>query len=418
MTMASRVFVARLAGTPVYDPIGDEVGNVRDVVATLPAGNHPPRVVGLVVEVVAWRRIFVPVTRVTSIAAGQVIVTGLVNVRRFQQRPTETLAIGGLLDKTVRLRETGEQVVVFDIGMEQARTGDWTFTKVAVFKGRRHRFRRRRQTEVVDWADVVGFAEEEESQDATRLLETLADLRPADLAGFLHDLSPKRRIEAAGALHDERLADVLEELPDADQVQILTALDITRAADVVSEMGPDDAADLLGQLPEATAERLLTLMTPKDADDVRRLLTYPGNTAGGLMTTEPVILPPDATVADALARLRIEELSPAMSAMAYVCRQPLEVPTGKYLGVVHIQRLLREPPSALVSAATDTELEALRPETSLEDVTGYLAAYNLVAAPVVDESGRLVGAVTVDDVLDHLLPADWRERHAEVTRGT
>jgi Mg/Co/Ni transporter MgtE len=138
-------------------------------------------------------------------------------------------------------------------------------------------------------------------------------------------------------------------------------------------------------------------------------MSYEEHTAGGMMTTEPVILSPDATIADALAHVRQAELSPSLAAMVYVVRPPVEPPTGRLLGVAHIQRLLREPPSTLVGHAVDSDVEPLRPSASLEDVARHLATYNLVAAPVVDEDGRLVGAVTVDDLLDHLLPENWRD---------
>jgi Mg/Co/Ni transporter MgtE len=122
------------------------------------------------------------------------------------------------------------------------------------------------------------------------------------------------------------------------------------------------------------------------------------------------VLPPEATVAEALARIRVPELSPAHASQVYVCRPPTETPTGRYLGVVHFQRLLREPPSTLVSAVLDTGIEPLRADHPLTAVTSFMATYNLVAAPVVDEAGHLLGAITVDDVLDHVLPENWRER--------
>jgi Mg/Co/Ni transporter MgtE len=174
-------------------------------------------------------------------------------------------------------------------------------------------------------------------------------------------------------------------------------------------MDPDDAADLLAELSNVDRNRLLELMEPDEAEPVRQLLKYSEDTAGGMMTSEPVILSPDATVAEALARVREPELTPSLASQVYVCRPPSATPTGRYLGLAHIQRLLREPPSSLVSGILD-DLEPLRPEAPLAEVTRYFATYNLVAAPVVDDKGRLVGAVSVDDVLDHLLPDDWRER--------
>ncbi|MEU9863278.1 CBS domain-containing protein [Streptomyces sp. NPDC047971] len=408
---APRVFVSHIAGVPVFDPNGDQVGRVSDLVAMLRVGGRrPPRLLGMVVEVLSRRRVFVPMTRITGVESGQVITTGVVNMRRFEQRPTERLVLGELLDRRVRLVETDEEVTVLDVAIQQlpARR-DWEIDKVFVRRGKPGALRRKGETLTVEWSAVTGFSLEEEGQGAENLVATFERLRPADLANVLHHLSPKRRAEVAAALDDDRLADVLEELPEDDQIEILGKLKEERAADVLEAMDPDDAADLLSELPEEDKERLLTLMRPDDAADVRRLLSYEERTAGGLMTTEPIVLRPDATVADALARVRQQDLSPALAAQVYVCRPPDETPTGKYLGTVHFQRLLRDPPFTLVSSLADSDLPPLSPDTPLPGVASYLAAYNMVAAPVVDESGSLLGAVTVDDVLDHLLPEDWRE---------
>jgi Mg/Co/Ni transporter MgtE len=404
----TRVFLARLAGLTVLDPQADQVGRVRDVVVVLRTGGQPPRVLGLVVEVQPRRRVFVPIGQVTSIDADAVIVRGRINLRRFERRAGETLAITELLDRKVTVIEDGVSATVVDVGMEQSRTRDWFVTRIAVRAG--GGFRRRSQLSTLDWDAVTGIAQPDEQQGAANLLAAFDQLKPPDLAHMLHELSEKRRGEVVAALDDDLLADVLEELPEDDQVKILAQLEQERAADVLEAMAPDDAADLLGELPPEEAERLLALMEPDEAGPVRRLLTYSDDTAGGMMTSEPIILPPDATVAEALARVRDPELSPALAAQVYVCRPPTETPTGKFLGIAHIQRLLREPPATLVSAVLDADADALAPDCPLAEVHAHLATYNLVAVPVCDDNDHLLGAVTVDDVLDHLLPEDWRER--------
>jgi CBS domain-containing protein len=405
----TRVYAARLAGTAVFDPMGDQVGKVHDVVLSVPLPGPLPSVLGLVVEVPVRRRIFLPITRVTSIDAGQVITTGVVNMRRFEQRQGETLVLREMLDRRVVVRATGEEVTVSDIGIEQTRVRDWVVTKVAAH-GRGKRFGRRGETRIYDWDDLSGFAVPEDVQGAANLLAAFDKMRPADLASVLRELSSKRRREVALALDDERLADVMEELDASEAQELIGTLDGERAADVLEAMAPDDAADLLSDLPADQAETLLKLMEPDEAAPVRQLLTYEDYSAGGMMTNEPVVLSPDVTVAEALAHVRQPELTPSLAAMVYVCRPPMDTPTGRYLGIAHFQRLLREAPSSLVSGVLDTDLDPLPPGATLEQVAGVFATYNLVACPVVDEDGRLLGVVTVDDVLDHLLGEEWRVR--------
>ena len=414
--ISSRVFLARLAGTAVFDPNGDPVGKVRDAVATLRANNQPPRILGLIVEVPLRRRVFVPITRVTSIESGTVVITGLVNMRRFESRAGELLALGDLLDRSITLIETSEPVVVEDLGMDQNRTGDWLITRVHIMK-RGQGIRRKGATSTVAWEEVQGFAATENDQGTSNLLSTMSTLRAADLAAVIQDLAPKRRVEVARALDDERLADVLEEMDEAERVALLSELEGERAADVLGEMDPDDAADLLREVGEVRAQELIDLMEPEDAEDVIRLMTYEDYSAGGMMTTEPLIMSADYTVADALAVVRKSEISPALASQVFVTRQPLETPTGRFIGMVHYQRLLREPPATLLGSLVDTDTQGLSPDATLNEVSSYLASYNLLSVPVVDGNERLLGAVTVDDVLDHLLPDNWRVDHRDHTRN-
>jgi len=413
----NRIFLARLAGTAVFDPNGDPVGKVRDAVATLRTNNAQPRILGLVVEVPMRRRVFVPITRVTSIESGTVIITGLVNMRRFEVRTGEVLVLGDMLDRLITLVESDENVVVEDMAMEQNRNGDWLINKVHIMRKSRG-LRRKGPTSTVAWEEVTGFANVEPNQGVTNLLYTLSTLRPADLATVLQDLAPKRRVEVARGLDDERLADVLEEMDEIHRVALLTELEGERAADVLGEMDPDDAADLLREMGQERADALIELMEPEDAEDVLRLMNYEDYSAGGMMTTEPLVMSADATVAEALAAVRKSEISPALASQIFVCRQPLETPTGRLMGIVHYQRLLREPPATLLGSIVDTHTQGLNPDASLNEVSSYLASYNLLSLPVIDANDRLLGAVTVDDVLDHLLPENWRHDHRDLSRSS
>ena len=413
MASVNRVYVARLARMLVLGPLGENFGRVRDVVSIV---RQQPRVLGLVVDLATRRSIFIPMLRVAAIEPNAVTLsTGRVSLRHFAQRPGEVLAIGQVLDTQVKVNDpelpelAGLDVGVTDLGIEQSRTRDWLVTRVAVRTQRR--LGRRGPVNVVDWQSVQGLTPSAlamPGQAVAQLLNQFEGRRAVDVADSIRGLPPKRRLEVFKALGDDRLADILQELPESEQAEALSQLGTERAADLLEEMDPDDAADLLGVLNPTDAELLLTRMDPGESAPVRRLLTHSPDTAGGLMTSDPVVLTADTTVAEALARARDGDLTPALSSMVFVTRPPTATPTGRYLGCVHLQRLLREPPSELVGGIVDTDLLTLAPETPLASVTRYFAAYNLVCGPVVDDQNHLLGAVTVDDLLDHLLPHDWR----------
>ena len=410
--------MARLIGTSVFDPLGDAVGKVHDVVVLLQMRGEP-RAVGFVIDVSSRRRVFLPLSRITAIEPGAVITTGLMNTRRFTQRHVETLVVGELLDRVVTMRDGSGNVTVRDVAIERDRGMDWKVTRLFVQRASSGPLGLRRgETFTVRPDEVSGLAASADQQGATALLATLEDLKPADLADVMRDLPQDSQMRVAAELTDERLADVLEELGNEDAVALLSRLEAGRAADVLDAMQPDDAADLVADLPQLKATELLGLMEPEEAEDVRRLMAYDDYTAGGLMTTEPIILPPESTVATFLAQSRKAEVPPALAAVGFVCRPPLESPTGKFVGMIHFQRALRERPQRMVGSIVDTDVDSVRPEDSIGTVTRLLATYNLTALPVLDDAGRLLGAVSVDDVLDHLMPDDWRVADEAVTDET
>ncbi|MBX9472835.1 magnesium transporter MgtE N-terminal domain-containing protein [Microcella sp.] len=404
----SRVFVARLAGCAVFDPAGDRVGRVRDVLVVY-RRTESPRVVGLIVEVPGRRRVFLSIGRVTSMASGQVITTGLINLRRFEQRGGEVRVLAELVGRKVTLSgANGGPAIIEDVAITESGPGEWAVDQLFVRKPRTVPTPfTKGQTVFVRWIDVVEDVSNA-PQSAEQLVAAYNDLLPADLATSLLELPESRRLEVAEELSDDRLADALEEMPESDQVLLLSRLDDERAADVLDQMEPDDAADLIAQLPTKRGEALLDLMEPEEASDVRFLLSYDADTAGGLMTTEPIIVSADSTVAEGLALIRRHELAPAIGAAICVTLPPYEPPTGRFLGMVHFQRMLRYPPHERLGTILDQSVEPVTPETSAAEVSRRLASYDLVSLPVVDETHRLVGVVTIDDVLDYLLPDDWR----------
>jgi CBS domain-containing protein len=396
------VYVSRLTRLPLLGSDGADVGRVVDGVIDL--GSKPPRVNGLVVAV-QRRRVFVGIGRIGEIGTDGVrLRRGSVNLKQFQLRDGERLLAGDVIGKRVR----GERVA--DIGLTPApQHQGWEVATIALAGRRVPGLRRAPQ--VLDWAEAGELFASERPVD--RQAAELGGLHPAEMAAALRRLPISRRRVLAAELEDDRFADLLEELSEDEQVNLVENLGHERLARVLDEMEADDAADLLAEFSDHRRDELLHAMDPEEAEPVRRLLTYQPDTAGGLMTPEPIILAPTATVAEALARVRNPLLKVPMAAAVFIARPPLETPTGRYVGYVGFQRLLREAPSKPLGRCIDEEVEAVEVTASDREVAAQLAGYDVVSLAVVDDTGRLVGAITIDDVLDRVLPANWRATLSE-----
>ena len=393
------VYVSRLVKLPLVDADGEPIGRVDDVVL-VPPGREAPRVLGFVATV-QRRKIFVNAARIGEIDSGGLrLRSGTIDVRPFRQRTGEKLVVADLFDTRV------DTDFITDVALElDPERGTWQVTNVAL--GRRGPLRRRRSPRVVAWADVA--ANFDAGPEYAQVAE-LRDLHPSEVARRVRELPLVRRRRLAALMEDERLADLLEELDEDDQVRLIEGLDFERVAHVLEEMEPDDAVDLLAELPEDERHRLLEAMEPTESQPLRRLLAYDEDTAGGLMTPEPVILTHTTTVAEALATVRQPSLPVELAAQVFVVRPPTSTPTGTFVGTAAIQRLLREAPGTTLEHCAVMEPEPVTPELSGREVAERLAAYDALAVPVCDAAHRLIGAVTVDDVLDHVLPEGWRRR--------
>jgi predicted transcriptional regulator len=396
------IYAFRVMRLPLLDAGGAAIGRIQDLVAVPGRPGTPPRIVGFVAES-QRRRIFVNANRVAELGSeGARLRSWDVDLSPFKSRPGEVLIGADVIDSKV-----GDETVS-DVGLRPVNDGrsrGWDVAKVRL--ARRNVLRRRPSYRLVDVDEVPGlFAPVNEmAAEAARL----RDMHPSEVAAVVRALPLAQRRQLAEAMDDDRLADVLEELPEAEQVRLLEGLDLERLIGVLDEMEFDDLADLLGEMPGEQRLRILEAMDHDDADVVRRLLSYEKATAGGMMTPEVIVLGPTASVADALAQIRQPDWVVSIAAQVFVCQPPFKPPTGRLLGTAHVQRLLRETPSLELRHCVSDD-PVVSPDATDRAVAELLASYDMLAVAVCDEAGHLLGAVTVDDVLDRQLGVGWRQR--------
>jgi CBS domain-containing protein len=380
------IYAFRIMRLPLLDAGGNAIGRIDDIVLIPGARGGAPRVLGFVATS-QRRRIFVNANRISSLDSdGARLRSWDVDLNPFKPKAGEILVGRDLIDKKV-----GDETVS-DVALRSANDGKQNYWEPAKVRLARRSIMRPRPSYRM-------------AAEAARL----RDMHPSDVAGVVRALPLAQRKQLAEAMDDERLADLLEELPEAEQLRIIEGLDIERVVDVLEEMEYDDLADLLAEMPGEQRTRVLAAMDEEDADVMRRLLSYDEGTAGSLMTPDIIIMGPTATVAEALAQIRDPEWLVSIAAQVFVVQPPYKPPTGTYLGVVHFQRLLREPPAMELGRCFEQE-PTITPDILEREVAERLASYNLLSLGVCDEAGHLLGAITVDDVLDRTLPTGWRQR--------
>ena len=402
------IYAFRIMRLPLLDAGGAAIGRIDDIVVVPGRSGTAPRVTGFVATS-QRRRIFVNANRVGSLdTEGARLRSWDVDLNPFKPRDGERLLAADIIDK----RANGE--TVSDVALRpttNARESGWEVAKVRLSRG--GLFGKKSTYRLVEWNEVGGLfaAATEMAAEAARL----RDMHPSDVAGVVRALPHAQRQLLAKEMDDDRLADLLEELPENEQLALISNLDLDRVIDVLEEMEFDDLADLLAEMPAQRRAEVLEAMDDEDADVVRSLLSYAPGTAGALMTPEIIIMGANTTVAEALAQVRDPDWLVSIAAQVFVTQPPYKAPTGTYLGVVHLQRLLREPPSTELGRCIAKE-PTVSPNLPDREVAEFLASYNLLAVGVCDELGRLLGAITVDDVLDRMLPADWRQRRRQAAQ--
>jgi magnesium transporter len=406
------LYLSQVLGRPIRDLEGERVATVKDVIVRLGVEEHPP-VTGLVAR---YRRrdFFMPRWRISEFGEhGVRLNDDILNLSPFARREGEVLLARDVLDKQL-IDVDGKRVVrVNDVQLIDA-GNEWRVTGADVsLQGLWRRLApqnfigTRRAVEVIDWAGVGYLAIDTATVQLKSSRDKLKRLHPVEIARLAESLSYHHGSDIVEALDDETAAETLEEMSAEDQARIIGEMDEERAADILEWMSPDEAADVLGDLPEAKAEDLLNRMEGEEQADVAELLPYEDDTAGGLMTTEFVTLPRKLTVSGALASLREMAETPNMIYYLYVVEQE---GSWKLCGVIALRSLILAEPNAPLAEVMRDDFQKAHADDSAQEVAQKIAEYNLLALPVVDEAGDILGIITVDDAMEMLLPKGWRQR--------
>lgn len=416
--------LTRLQSRPVLDSRNREVGTLKDLVVVL-WGIHP-RVSKVSIArpgeedlLLSWEA----VAKISETPAGPTL---LLEHSREELTPTDLrgneMSLGrNILDKKVMDTHRHRVVRVNDVQIEWRADGYYV---VAVLAGMRSLLRRVFPERLLQWAissfgvelphEVIPWEhveplETELTRARKRAVYTkLARLHPADIADIMEELNPSERAAILEALEPETAAEALTETEPEVQAGVIQMLEPEKASDMLEMMEPDEAADILGDLPRAKARELLNEMEPAEAEDVAELLEHQEDTAGGLMTTEYVTFPPEATVGQTLEKLRA--MADEVETIYYIY---LVDPSERLVGVASLRELMMARTEQRLDEIMTTQLITVKPDAPLREVAETLSKYNLTALPVVDEGEKLEGIVTVDDVLDDLIPMIWKRRAAK-----
>ena len=408
------VHLSSLAGSPLLDSEGERLGRVEDVVARLDTGEGLPPVIGLKARI-GGRELFVPIERVERLepAAARTATTKL-NLAQFERRPGEVLLRSDVLDHSLINVNTARLVTAHEVELV-CEDGIWRVAGIdPSLRPRLYRLAPRRfrghdteHTQFIAWSDLEPFVGHVPSSRLKLAARRIVRLHPAQIADLVEAASHdegEEILEAVG--QDKELeADVFEELDDEHQVEFLRERSDQEVAAVLSRMASDDAADLLLEIEQDRRIPVLNLLPSAKQIKIRTLLGHNPSTAGGLMNPDLISAPASASVADALARVRASELSPQQVSIVCVTDD-----SGALIGAVELPDLIRAGGEERISSLIDAPTPTVSPEADLPDIALLMADFNLIAIPVIDAEGRPLGIVSVDDVVELLLPEEWRRR--------
>ena len=413
------LMLTQLVGSPLLNPAGERLGLVEDFIVRLADSGYPP-VTGLKVRV-GGRHLFVGANVLAKLAPDDIrLGAQKLDLGRFERRPGEVLLREDILDRRLINVAAGRPMNANDLALAQI-DGQWRLIGVDPsprgalrrLLPQRMRRKKRRPAPIVNWNDIQPFVGRVPTAKLLIPLQRLRRLHPAQIADLVESTSHEEGEEIidAVAADPELTADVFEELDTDHQIEFLRSHTNEEAAAILGRMAPDDAADLLGELEQRRRLRVLNLMPASQQHKVRALLQYNASTAGGMMSPDYIAVPRGTTQAQALERVRVDDVVPTQLLTSVLVIEP----DGRLLGCVATVSLLKGNADAPIENA-NLNPASVHVDDDLPEIALLMADYNLTVVPVIDRDGRLVGAISVDDLLEAIVPNDWRRR-AEASQG-
>jgi CBS domain-containing protein len=411
-------YISEMIGRPVTDIDGESIGSIEDVIAAYPGGIPHPQVSAIAVKH-KGESLLIPFHYVVVFLAPAIPLNAKVDqIEPYKPTEEDLFLVRDVLDKQIIDTDGVRVVRVNDLEIARV-NGNFFISNVDVSPmGLLRRLGLARFTQnltgkfnrkllkdnLISWDDVE-LLSRDESMRLKVPADMMAELHPADIAQIISDLSRTQGDDLLESLDIETLADTLEEVEPEFQASLVEGMSDEKVADVLEEMAPDEAADLLAELPKERSEDLLELMEDDDAQDVRRLLAYPEDSAGGIMTTEYISIPPDITAQEAINLLRHIAHEAETIFYVYVTDQANHV-----IGVFSLGDLIMAEPDTPVQEFMHKRVVNVNLADSQDDVAQAIAKYDLLAIPVVDDEDHLMGIVTSDDALDKIIPTAWKKR--------
>jgi magnesium transporter len=420
MPFFGEVFSSEIVKKPVLDPKGEELGRVRDLVII--KGDPLPRISALVVE--KKKKLFILPWTGLNIFNKRIISSSVYadNLEPYELQEDDLLMVRDILDKQIVDANGAKVVRVNDVRLE-GYNGNAVLIAVDVgMRGILRRlgierggedflrlFKKNLPFSLISWDYLQPLEPKLTELSLTVPRQMLSELHPADIADIISSVSQKEGTSFFNNLDIETAAEALSELKPEMQADLISGMTTEKAADIIEEMPPDEAADILSDLPTEKAKEILESIEKEDAEDIQELLGHEEDTAGGLMTNEFIAYSPEMTVQDALLRLKEEASEVETVYYIYVLDKD-----EKLNGVISLREMLLAEKDCILGDMMETNLKTVAPGEDEMTVAETISKYNLLALPVVDEEGYMHGIITVDDVIDMLLPPAAKRKRRKV----